>query len=100
YYDKLGLFPSLGRNDSGYRDFSEEEVEWGLFIKKLKETGMKIEDMARFARLREQGPATVKERIAFIEKHQKDVEERLESERLNLERFSKGFEICKSKLLP
>jgi DNA-binding transcriptional MerR regulator len=26
YYDKLGIFPSLGRNKSGYRDFSQEEV--------------------------------------------------------------------------
>jgi len=46
YYDKLGLFHGLSRNSSGYREFTDKEITWALFINRLKDTGMPIKDIS------------------------------------------------------
>ena len=39
YYEKKGLI-RVNRDNSGRRCYSESDVEWIKFIKKLKDTGM------------------------------------------------------------
>ena len=45
FYDKQGLLPFVARNDAGYREFTDGDLNLIHTICCLKETGMKISDI-------------------------------------------------------
>ena len=99
YYDNLGLFPALSRDKSGYRDFSENDIEWALFINRLKDTGMKIKDIVNYSNLRNLGESTIAERLEILENHRFVLKEKIESDTYHLKNIDKKVELYK-KLLP
>lgn len=52
YYEKLGLICDVSRTISGHRSYSQADVEWVIFINRLKETGMPLEQILEYAQLR------------------------------------------------
>lgn len=51
YYEEIGLLPSpqrLGGRPDGIRQYDEQDVRFIQFIYGLKQTGMKLEDIAAF----------------------------------------------------
>ncbi|MGZ4162641.1 MAG: MerR family transcriptional regulator [Tumebacillaceae bacterium] len=50
YYEKLGLLQTPSRTEGGVRSYTEEDVNFILFLKSLKATGMSLEDMQEFVR--------------------------------------------------
>ncbi len=72
YYEQEGLL-SVQRDAAGRREYTEQDVEWLHFIKRLKETGMPIREIRRYAQLRYQGDSTMQERLAMLEEHHKKV---------------------------
>ncbi|WP_024549978.1 MerR family transcriptional regulator [Siccibacter turicensis] len=83
YYEKIGLLHP-GRNASGHRDYRENEVEWISFIKRLKETGMPLEAIQRYARLRSQGNSTLAERRTLLAHHADRLAQRLAEQQAHL----------------
>ena len=75
YYEKEGLLTPQ-RNASGYRAYSERDEAWFGFIKRLKETGMPMAQIKRYAGLRQAGDATIAERCAMLEAHQQALAEK------------------------
>ena len=69
YYERIGLLPRPDRNQSGHRDYDASILTWIEFLDRLKETGMPIRDMLRYAALREQGVGTEAERGAMLIAH-------------------------------
>ena len=66
HYESLGLLPSVGRTDSGYRQYSEAEIHTLRFIKRSRELGFPMSDIAELVGLwrnRRRASANVK-RIA------------------------------------
>lgn len=49
YYERVGLLGEVGRSASGHRVFTEENLEWLGVLRCLRDTGMPIADMRRFA---------------------------------------------------
>mgnify|MGYP000020278735 FL=1 len=78
YYDKLGLFPTIRRTNAGYRDFSNRDLNWIVFIKKLKTTGMAMVDIQRYVDLVKAGDHTQNERRAMLVAHQQHVQKQME----------------------
>lgn len=74
YYEKKGLI-HVARDGGGRRAYDEGDVEWIAFICRLKETGMLLRDIRRYADLRDQGRATMPERLAMLEEHREYVQE-------------------------
>ena len=72
YYEQEGLL-SVQRDAAGRRIYTEQDVEWLHFIKRLKETGMPIREIRRYAQLRYQGNRTMQERLAMLEEHHQNV---------------------------
>jgi DNA-binding transcriptional MerR regulator len=99
YYDKLGLFPGLSRDKSGYRDFSEKDIEWALFINRLKDTGMKIKDIVNYSNLRDLGDSTITDRLKILEKHRYELKTKIDRDISHLENIDKKVDFYK-KLLP
>ena len=58
YYEKIDLLPSVQRNKSGIRDYSEENLRWVEFIKCMRAAGLPIEVLIEYVRLFRQGEST------------------------------------------
>ena len=76
FYERRNLL-DVGRDSGGRRDFSEEDVAWIQFICRLKETGMPLKDIERYAALRAQGKPTMRERLLMLREHRTVVLARL-----------------------
>jgi|tagenome__1003787_1003787.scaffolds.fasta_scaffold18745482_2 DNA-binding transcriptional MerR regulator len=73
YYEKVGLLPPIGRDASGNRLFTPEDLRWLEFLVKLRQTRMPLRQMLRYAGLVRQGNATLGERRAMLEAHERQV---------------------------
>jgi len=74
YYERIGLLEPISRNAAGQRRFTEEDVSWLGMVRCLRDTGMPIAEMLRFAQLVREGEHTIEERIKLLEEHDRKVE--------------------------
>lgn len=77
YYDKIGLLDELARTPGGQRIFTEDDVAWLGILRCLRDTGMPIAQMQRYAGLARAGDETLAERIALLEEHDRAVEDQI-----------------------
>ncbi len=85
YYERIGLLGRVDRAPSGHRRFTPDDLEWLSVLRCLRDTGMPIADMRRYAELVRGGDAeggsgadSVEERIALLEKHDAQVDAQIE----------------------
>lgn len=78
YYERIGLIDEVDRTTTGQRRFSDDHLEWLGTLKCLRDTGMPVEQMGRFAQLVREGDHTLDERIALLEAHRVVVDERMD----------------------
>lgn len=69
YYERIGLLHDVPRTASGQRRFTRGHLDLLALIRCLRETGMPIAEMVRYAELLREGEHTVPERIALLEQH-------------------------------
>lgn len=74
YYDKHGLIQSIERSDSGYRKFSDGDIELLRIIECLKRTGMAIKEIKQFALWIRQGDASLEQRYGMFLERRKAVQ--------------------------
>ena len=77
YYDKEGLLPDLQRKESGYRVFSDRDLEAIDLIECFKESGLTIREIRHFMSLVRQGDVTLEEHLAIYQTHIARLEEKL-----------------------
>jgi len=77
YYERVGLIDDVVRTTTGQRRFTDDHLEWLGILKCLRDTGMPIEQMCRFAELVRSGDHTMAERVRLLEAHRKAVDERI-----------------------
>lgn len=78
YYETLGLLPSVGRTDSGYRLYGDKEVHTLRFIRRARDLGFDMTEIAELLKLwqnRRRASSDVK-RIAL--KHVADLDRRMQ----------------------
>lgn len=79
HYESLGLLPRVGRTDSGYRQYVEADVHTLRFIKRARDLGFSMAEIAELVALwqnRRRASANVK-RIA--QKHLDELSQRIEA---------------------
>ncbi len=69
YYERSGLCPTIARGVDGKRNFSSKDAEWLTLLSSLRETGMPMSEMRRFAQLYRKGDATVSQRKTMLLEH-------------------------------
>ncbi|WP_413538805.1 MerR family transcriptional regulator [Enterococcus malodoratus] len=75
YYEKQGLIPPITRNNSGVRDFQEEDLNWVEFIKCMRDSGLSIDSLAKYSELYQQGDSTlVARKKILLDEYQKLLE--------------------------
>ncbi len=77
YYERIGLIPKVHRKANGYRDYTEEDLQWIYYAKVLRQAGVSIEAMTEYITLARQGDRTVGERLSVLQEQKRDMEERL-----------------------
>ncbi|MFC1411818.1 MerR family transcriptional regulator [Streptacidiphilus sp. N1-12] len=78
YYERIGLLDTVERAPSGHRRFTEQDLQWLGILRCLRDTGMPIADMRRYAELaRSEEPHSLTERIALLEDHDRGIEEQI-----------------------
>lgn len=77
HYEGLGLLPAVARTESGYRQYGEADIHTLRFIKRSRDLGFSMEEIAELVGLwhnRRRASASVK-RIA--QKHLGELEQRI-----------------------
>ncbi|MDA3972759.1 MerR family transcriptional regulator [Enterococcus thailandicus] len=98
FYEKKGLI-SPRRNESNLRLYSEEDVIWMEFFSHMKNTGMSIEDLVRYTRLRkEHVEGNLQELMTILVEHRKKVFEQYKMYENNLQLLDKKIAIYQEQL--
>jgi DNA-binding transcriptional MerR regulator len=76
YYERIGLLDGVARTSGGRRRYGDDDLGWIEMLRCLRDTGMPIARMREFAALT-RDERTVAARIALLEEHDREVEERI-----------------------
>ena len=76
YYEHENLITPK-RNSSNRRCYSDKDLAWIEFIKRLKDTGMPIKEIQRYAELRAEGDLTLNERMEMLTVHRESLNEQI-----------------------
>ena len=87
YYEKIGLLRNISRNSSSHRWFTEKDIIWIEFIKRLKDTGMPLGIILNYADLRDEGASTSELRMQILEEHAVMLEEKIAEEQDHLKKL-------------
>ncbi|WP_413702138.1 MerR family transcriptional regulator [Psychromonas sp. KJ10-10] len=84
YYEKIGLIKNIERTLSGHRFFTQKDIDWIAFIKRLKDTGMTLKQILLYSELRDIGVSSSEERMNILQEHALMLEAKIEEQQLNL----------------
>jgi DNA-binding transcriptional MerR regulator len=77
YYERIGLLDDIDRAPSGHRRFHGDDLEWLGVLRCLRDTGMPIAQMRKYAELTRRGQGTLAERLRLLTEHDAHVQERI-----------------------
>lgn len=86
YYEKEQLIIPE-RKENGRRCYTEKDISWLQFIKRLKETGMPIKEIQKYAQLRTDGNSTMPERMEMLIHHRNTLKEEIQKLQEHLEKL-------------
>ncbi|MFE6509827.1 MerR family transcriptional regulator [Nocardioides sp. NPDC057767] len=85
YYERDGLMLGVGRNGSGHRAYTEDDLGWITLITRLRSTGMPIREIRRYAELVRSGVGNEADRLALLRAHRDRVRAQLAETARHLE---------------
>jgi DNA-binding transcriptional MerR regulator len=74
WYEAQGLIPNVDRDGGGRRIYVQWHADWLQFLGRLKNTGMSIKDMQRYAALIALGDSGLAEQESLLRAHRDTVE--------------------------
>ncbi|MBR6165032.1 MAG: MerR family transcriptional regulator [Clostridia bacterium] len=98
YYEKEGLLTNVSRSSGGFRQYSDEDLEWLGLICCLKNTGMPLQEIARFVQLAHQGNSTLRERVGLLKDHREKLISRMEEMQRYLDKITWKVDFFSAKL--
>ncbi|MDK2981747.1 MAG: MerR family transcriptional regulator, aldehyde-responsive regulator [Chloroflexota bacterium] len=66
YYEKIGLLPTITRNENGIREYEEIDGKRIEFIKCMRQAGLPIEVLIEYFNLLQDGDETIAERKQIL----------------------------------
>ena len=98
YYEKEGLLNHVERSAGGFRQYSDEDLEWLGLICCLKNTGMPLQEIARFVQLAHEGDQTLEERVELLKNHRVQLILRMEEMQKYLDKITWKVNFFSGKL--
>lgn len=78
YYEKEEII-TPERNAQGIRQYTDSQLKWMEFVKKLRETQMPIEQIKKYTQLFKEGDHTSMDRLNLLENHRRSIETQIET---------------------
>ena len=98
YYEKEGLISGVERSQGGFRQYTDEDLERLGLICCLKNTGMSIQEIARFVQLTHEGDHTLEERVELLRAHRELVLARMAEMQKHLDKVTWKLNFFTEKL--
>lgn len=71
------------RNEQNNRLYTDNEIDWLLFLKCLRETGMSVEEIKKYYDMVKAGTSTLPERTKLIQDQKQALLDDIEKKKLN-----------------
>ena len=88
YYERIGLLPHIGRNESGIREYSAEDCGAIDFIKCMRAAGVSIESLLEYVTLFKEGDKTRSARKAILMEEREKLQEKMEIMEATMDRLN------------
>jgi len=100
YYERIGLIPRVNRNESGIREYTEEDCKWIEFIKCMRSAGVQVETLIEYVTLLQQGDTTIEARKQILMEQRDKLISRIEEMNRALARLNFKIEQYEARLVP
>lgn len=97
YYEKEGLI-TPARDQNNIRIYSDSDIRWIQFIKKLKQTGMPLKNIKEYSNLRDQGDSTINERLSLLYEQKQRLEQNSKQLEEHILFLNNKIDIYKAKM--
>ena len=97
YYEHEHLI-TPGRNSSNRRCYTDKDLTWIEFIKRLKDTGMPIKEIQLYAELRAKGETTLSARMELLISHRKALNEQINQLQEHMGKLDKKIEFYRQEI--
>ena len=99
YYERVGLIPTVNRNDSGIRDYNELDLRRVDFIKCMRGAGLPVEVLIEYVALVQQGDKTIEARKEILKEQRELVAARLAEMQKTLDLLDHKIEVYEKAIL-
>lgn len=99
YYERVGLIPTVNRNDSGIRDYNELDLRRVDFIKCMRGAGLPVEVLIEYVALVQQGDKTIDARKEILKEQRALVAARLAEMQKTLDLLDHKIEVYEKAVL-
>jgi len=99
YYERVGLIPTVNRNDSGIRDYNELDLRRVDFIKCMRSAGLPVEVLIEYVALVQQGDKTIEARKEILIEQQKLLVNRMNEMQKTLDILEHKIEVYEKAVL-
>ncbi|GAA4603152.1 DNA-binding transcriptional MerR regulator [Actinoplanes octamycinicus] len=77
YYERIGLLHGIERTAGGQRVFSDDDLGRIGLLRCLRDSGMPIARLRRFAELLHDGPGAAEQRVELLAEHDREIDEKV-----------------------
>ncbi|MEW4428225.1 MerR family transcriptional regulator [Paenibacillus pabuli] len=95
YWESMKILSSIQRNDSGYREYTQQDIDWIRYVKCLREIGVPIERIQEYTALSLEGDSTLEKRKEILEEQRaqlieksKELDQALELANYKIENYA------------
>jgi DNA-binding transcriptional MerR regulator len=99
YYERVGLIPTVNRNQSGIRDYNQTDAEWVDFIKCMRSAGLPIEVLTEYVELVQQGDYTNEARKQILINQRDELVHKMEEMQKTLDLLNHKIEVYENAVL-
>lgn len=98
YYEKEGVLRGVDRSQGGFRQYTDDDLESLGLVCCLKNTGMSIQEIARFMELTHEGEHTLQERVDLLREHREAMIRKMQEMQTYLEKVTWKLNFFSEKL--
>lgn len=98
YYERAGLINAIDRASSTHRRYKPTDVNWVIFLTKLRATGMPIASVKEYADLVRRGDSTTADRLELLLRHRISVLAQLDEISRSLAAIDSKIELYTQKV--
>ncbi|MEW6471534.1 MAG: heavy metal-responsive transcriptional regulator [Actinomycetota bacterium] len=95
-YEAKGILPPAERTQSGYRTYSEQDVEVLRFVRRARALGLRLEEIGRILDLQREGAQPCGTVVELLEGHLREIDRTMRELRALRRDLASALDVAKS----